>query len=80
MRTEILERLIKQHGTLNVMHDPGGSGMGYYWTASFSHNHPSCSSATSEGAVDALIKWHLEKEAEDLKRKLNATMEQMGQI
>lgn len=67
---EQVEVLIKKHGSLRVTHDPGGSGMGYYYTASVSE-WPCCSSSSLVGSLTVLVKEHLRLEKEALQKRIN---------
>jgi len=57
---ERLEELVKRKGTLDLMYNRGGSGMGFYWSASVGHAWPYCHASTAEGAIRELLQRHAE--------------------
>ena len=65
-----IERLIKQKGRLQISHDEGGGGMGYYFCATVGGEWPFCSSSTPEGALRVLVSEHLRLEREALQKRI----------
>lgn len=71
MNTNELGRLIKLKGRLQVSHDEGGGGMGYYWCATLGGDWPYCSHSTLDGALNVLVSEHLRIERETLQKRIN---------
>jgi hypothetical protein len=67
-----LERLVKEKGSLSVTYEPGGGGMGYYWSATISHKWPFCGGSTLAYALESVVHEHQRLEREELQKRINA--------
>lgn len=67
-----LERLVKEKGSLNVTYEPGGGGMGYYWSATINNKWPFCGGSTLVYALESVVHEHQRLEREELQKRINA--------
>lgn len=68
---ETLTKLIETEGRLQVWHEPGGSGMGYYFGATIGKDWPYGYASNVEGAIMACVSARLRIKRDEAQRLIN---------